>query len=82
MKIVVLEADAVIPKREAWSRMCDLGEVVLYPQTTVAEVVDRLADADIAILIHISSHDYVFKNTRDSHLRGNDGFVLLFSLSA
>ncbi|MCQ2132766.1 MAG: D-2-hydroxyacid dehydrogenase [Bacteroidaceae bacterium] len=49
MKIVVLEADAVIPKREAWSRMCDLGEVVLYPQTTVAEVVDRLADADIAI---------------------------------
>lgn len=49
MKIVVLEADAVIPKREAWSRMCDLGEVVLYPQTTAAEVVDRLADADIAI---------------------------------
>lgn len=49
MKIVVLEADAVIPKREAWSRMCDLGEVVLYPQTTVAEVVDRLTDADIAI---------------------------------
>ena len=49
MKIVVLEADAVIPKREAWSRMCDLGEVMLYPQTTVAEVVDRLADADIAI---------------------------------
>lgn len=50
MKIVVLEADAVIPKREAWSRMCDLGEVVLYPQTTAAEVVDRLADADIAII--------------------------------
>lgn len=49
MKIVVLEADAVIPKREAWSRMCDLGEVVLYPQTTAAEVVDRLADADIVI---------------------------------
>lgn len=49
MKIVVLEADAVIPKREAWSRMCDLGEVVLYPQTTAAEVVDRLADTDIAI---------------------------------
>ena len=49
MKIVVLEADAVIPKREAWSRMCDLGEVLLYPQTTAAEVVDRLADADIAI---------------------------------
>lgn len=49
MKIVVLEADAVIPKREAWSRMCDLGEVVLYPQTTAAEVVDRLTDADIAI---------------------------------
>ena len=49
MKIVVLEADAVIPERQAWNRMCELGEVVLYPQTFAEDVVERLADADIAI---------------------------------
>lgn len=29
--------------------MCELGEVVLYPQTFAEDVVERLADADIAI---------------------------------
>ena len=49
MKIVVLDGETLNPGDLDWGALDELGEVSIYPGTTSEELLERMADAEIAI---------------------------------
>jgi glycerate dehydrogenase len=49
-RIVVLDGYTVNPGDNPWSALAELGELRVYDRSSVAEVVERARDADIALL--------------------------------
>lgn len=49
MKIVILDGYSVNPGDLSWSALEELGEVKVYDRTSVADVMERAADADVVL---------------------------------
>lgn len=49
MKIVVLDAFAMNPGDLTWESLKELGEIIIYDRSSVAETPERIAEADIVL---------------------------------
>jgi glycerate dehydrogenase len=50
MKIVILDGGVLNPGDLSWDKLQQLGEITVYDTSEPAQVVERIGDADIAII--------------------------------
>lgn len=60
-KIVVLDGYTTNPGDMSWDQLNELGEVVVYPRTSVEQLDDRLKDANIVLTNKVAITDEVLK---------------------